>query len=88
MTKREAIARLNYTTLTIDNVEELINWIFNEHYKEKLKLKKHDRLMRDKAHEFNTKVKKLEANCEELVSLPKGVESYSWSDYKIKKENK
>ena len=29
-----------------------------------------------------TKIELLESICEELVRLPKGVESHSWSDYK------
>ncbi|MEA3330618.1 MAG: hypothetical protein U9Q29_02870 [Campylobacterota bacterium] len=28
------------------------------------------------------KIKSLEIICDELVNLPKGVESHSWSDYK------
>jgi len=31
-------------------------------------------------------IEELENICEELVALPKGQESHSWSDYKITKE--
>jgi len=34
--------------------------------------------------DFEKQIKELEAICEELVNLPKGVESHSWSDYKRK----
>ena len=52
------------------------------------KITRHARLMSDKAHEFNHKVKILEKICEDLVNMPKGVESHSYSDYKlIKKES-
>jgi len=86
--KKELWKRGNINTLGKADADELIDLIFKQHEEEILKLKKHDRLMRDKAHEFNAKVGKLEAICEELFNLPKGVESHSWSDYKMQKENK
>jgi hypothetical protein len=37
--------------------------------------------------ELETIIKQLELICDELVKLPKGVESHSWSDYKMKKND-
>ncbi|MEA2090950.1 MAG: hypothetical protein U9O83_01130 [Campylobacterota bacterium] len=35
--------------------------------------------------ELVDKIKTLESICDELIELPKGVESHSWSDYKSSK---
>ncbi len=45
--------------------EEMQDIIYSKD-KELLKIKKHDRLMRDKAHQFNTKIKQLEYEAKHL----------------------
>ena len=85
MTRVQARARLRYAGQDKQSISELIELIFDEHEKDIERIKRHDRLMRDEAHKFNKTVKKLELICDELVNLPKGVESHSWSDYKAKR---
>lgn len=95
MTREEALQVLIIKANKGSFVEDIINQIFDEHEKE-LKQAYIDgsnsnngliKFYLKQIEEKDKEIEKLKTIVEEAIRKPMGVEPYSWSDYKIQKDN-